>query len=150
MLQRAFIILLMFKLYSVITGLPSPNSPRLPSPMWPTAPIINPSSTSTSIPTAQSNGTIAVSSPATTKSTYPTLMTTSPSYAMASSSPNSTSKSQNQSGWSPGDVGTILFGCIGTALAVLTLWLTFWLGRQRFKFIINEEFQKQLQLENLP
>ena len=149
MLYRV-IILLMFALCSVITGLPSPNSPPLPLPIRPTSPIINLSSISTSSPTAQSNGIIDFSAPAATKSTYPTLITASPSYAMASSSPDSASQSQNQSGWSPGDVGTILFGCIGTALAVLNFWLTFWLGRQRFKFIINEEFQKQLQLEKLP
>ncbi|KAK0507244.1 hypothetical protein JMJ35_010282 [Cladonia borealis] len=118
-------------------GLPSPHSLPLPSHKF------------TPIPTLYSNGTIAISVQAAAKSTYPTLMIASPSYATASSSPTPASKSQNQSGWSPGDVGTILFGCIGTVLAVMTLWLTFWLGRQRFRFITNEEFRKQLQLENL-
>ena len=138
MLQIAFVILLIFDMYSVVMGLPSPNSPPLPSYKL------------TPIPTLHSNGTVAISVPVTTNPTHPAFKIATPSYVTASSSPTPASESQNQSGWSPGDVGTILFGCIGTVLAVLTLWLTFWLGRQRFRFIINEEFQKQLQLENLP
>ena len=38
---------------------------------------------------------------------------------------------QDQSGWSPGDVATVVFGCIASVLGVLTLWAMFWLGRQR-------------------
>ena len=150
MFQRAFIILLVFELYSVATGLPSPNSPPLPSPTWIIAPISNPSSLSTPIPTPHSYGTIAISAPAATKSMYATYKIAPPSYATASSSPNPASKSQIQSGWSPGDVGTVLFGCIGLVLGIMTLWLTFWFGRQRFRFIINEELRKELQLGNLP
>lgn len=36
-----------------------------------------------------------------------------------------------ESQWGPGDIGTLVFGCIASVLAVLTLWATFWLGRQR-------------------
>ena len=150
MLQRAFIILLMFEVYSVVTGLPSPNSPPLSSPTVTTAPISNASLISTPISTPHSNGTIAISAPSATRSAYSTHTIASPSYAMASSSPNSAFKSQNQSGWSAGDVGTVLFGCIGSVLGVLTLWMTFWLGRQRFKLTINEDFEKESQLENRP
>ena len=150
MLRRAFIILLMFELYSVVMGLPFPHSSPLPSPTLTTAPIINPLSISTPIPTPHSNGTIAISAPAATKLTYPALTIAPPSYPMASSSPNLASQFQNQSGWSPGDVGTVVFGCIGSVLGTLTLWLTLWLGRQRFKLVIKEKFQEDLQLENLP
>ncbi|KAM0798447.1 hypothetical protein BDR22DRAFT_823296 [Usnea florida] len=33
--------------------------------------------------------------------------------------------------WSPGDIGTLVFGLIASLLGVLTLWVTFRLGRQR-------------------
>lgn len=36
----------------------------------------------------------------------------------------------NQSQWSPGDIGTLVFGCIASVLGTLTLWVTFWLGRR--------------------
>ena len=36
-----------------------------------------------------------------------------------------------QSQWSPGDIGTLVFGCIASVLGVLALWATFWLGRRR-------------------
>lgn len=150
MLQRAFIILFIFGLYSVISGLPSPNSPAQPSPTLTTAPISNSWLISTLIPMPHSNSTIVVSAPAATKSLYSTLMIAPPRVAMASSPPNSASKSQNPPGWSPGDVGTVLFGCVGSVFGVLTLWLTFWLGRQRFKLIIKDDFQKELQLEGRP
>lgn len=150
MLQRAFIILLMFELYSVVTGLPFPNSPPLPSHTLTAAPITKPSSISTPIPTSHSNGTIAISAPAAIKSTYSTLIIAPTSYAMASSTPKSASESQSQSGWSASDVGTVVFGCIGSVLGILTLWLTFWLGCQRFKLIVNGDFHKELQLGNLP
>ncbi len=150
MVHRAFIILLMFELCSVVTGLPFPDSQPLPSPTLTTAPIISPSLISRPIPSPHSNETITTSALTATKSTYSTLMTVPPSHAMASSSPSSASKFQSQSAWSPSDVGTVVFGCIGSVLGILTLWLTFWLGRQRFRFIINEEFHKELQPENLP
>ena len=137
MLQIAFIILLTFDMYSVVMGLTSLNSPPLPS--------LN----LIPIPTLHSNGDIAISAPVSTNSTHPALTIPPPSYAMASSSPNSASHFQNQSGWSPGDVGTVLFGCIGSVLGILTLWLTLWLGRQRFKLIIKEDYQEELQLESL-
>ena len=150
MFQIAFIILLMFEFYSVGIGLPSTNSPPLPSPTLITAPITTLSSISTPIPMPHSNGTIAASAPATTKPTSSTLMIAPPGYTMASSPPNSASELQNQSRWSPSDVGTVVFGCIGSILGILTLWLTFWLGRQRFKLIIKEDFREELQLKNLP
>ena len=150
MLQIAFIILLMFEFYSIVIGLPSPSSPPSPSPTLTTAPITTPSSISTQIPTPHSNGTIAIPAPAATKPMSSTLMVIPPSYAMNSSSPNSASKSGSQPGWSPGDVGTILFGCIGLVLGVLTLWLTFWLARQRFRLIIKEGFQNEFRLQDLP
>ncbi len=150
MFQIAFIILLMFEFCSVGIGLPSTNSTPLPSPTLITAPITTLSFISTLVPTPHSNGTIATSVPATTKPTSSTLMIAPPGYATASSSPNSASEPQSQSRWSPSDVGTVVFGCIGSILGILTLWLTLWLGRQRFKLIIREDFQKELQLENLP
>ena len=137
MSRRSFIILLMFELYPSVMGLPSPNSPTLPSHKL------------TPIPTLHSNGTIAISAPVTILSTHPALTIASPSNAMASSSPNSASQFQNQSRWSPGDVGTVLFGCIGSVLGILTLCLTLWLGRQRFKLIIKKDYQEELQLESL-
>ena len=150
MMQRAFILLLMFEFYSVVLGLPSPNLPPLPSPTLTTAPIANPSSISTQIPVPQSNGTITIPTPAATNSKSSILIIPPSRYATNSSSPNSASKSESQHGWSPGDVGTILFGCIGSLLGVLTLWLTFWLGRQRFRFIIKEGFQDEFHLQDLP
>lgn len=36
-----------------------------------------------------------------------------------------------KSQWSPGDISTLVFGCIASVLGVLTLWATFWLGRRR-------------------
>ena len=137
MLQIAFIILLTFDMYSVVMDLTSPNSPPLPS--------LN----LIPIPTLHSNGTIAVSAPVTTNSTHPALKIAPLSYAMASSPPNSTFQFQSQPGWSPGDVGTVVFGCIGSVLGILTLCLTLWLGRQRFKLIIKEDYQEELQLESL-
>ena len=150
MLQKAFIILFMFDFYSVVTGLPFPDSPSLPSLTLTTAPIINPSFISKPIPSPHSNENITTSPPAATKSTHSTLMIAPPSHAMASSSPNSVSKFQIQSAWSPSDVGTVVFGCIGSVLGILTLWLTFWLGRQRFEFIIHGESHKRSQLEDRP
>lgn len=35
-----------------------------------------------------------------------------------------------KSQWAPGDISTLLFGCIASILGVLTLWATFWLGRR--------------------
>ena len=145
-MQIAFIILLTFEFYSVVLGLPYPNVPPLPSPTLTTQPIANPSTIMTPSPTPHSNSTIAIPAPAATKPTSSTLMITPTGYAMNSSSLNSASKSESQPGWSPGDIGTVLFGCIGLVLGILTLWLTFWLGRQRFRFIIKERFQDELQL----
>ena len=143
MFQIAFIILLTFEFYSIGMGLPSTNSPPLPSPTL-IKPITTLSSISTPVPMPHSNGTIATSVPATTKPTSSTPMIAPPGYTMASSSPNSASEPQSQPRWSPSDVGTIVFGCIGSILGILTLWLTFWLGRQRFKLIIKEEFREEL------
>ena len=150
MFQIALIILSMFEFYSIGMGLPSTNSPALPSPTLITAPITTLSFILTPVSTSHSNGTIALSVPVTTKSTSSTLMIAPSGYTMASSSPSSVSEPQSQPKWSPSDVGTVVFGCIGSALGVLTLWLTFWLGRQRFKLIIKEEFQEDVQLENMP
>ena len=36
-----------------------------------------------------------------------------------------------QSQWNPGDIGTLVFGCIASVLGLLALWATFWLGRRR-------------------
>lgn len=149
MLQRAFILLLMFEFYSIVTGLPSPSLPPLPSPALTKAPITNPLSISTRTPVPHSNGTIAIPAPAATKPTSSTLIITPPGPAMNSSSPNPAPKSESQRGWSPGDVGTVLFGCVGLVLGVLTLWLTFWLARQRFRFIIKKGFQDESQLQSL-
>ena len=33
--------------------------------------------------------------------------------------------------WGPDDIGTLVFGCIASVLAILTLWATFWLERRR-------------------
>ena len=41
--------------------------------------------------------------------------------------PDSSTLDQPQ--WSPGDIGTIIFGCIASILAVLGLYLTLWLAR---------------------
>ena len=144
-----FIILLMCAFCSLVIGLPSPNTPPVLSTTLTTASIPNPLSTSTPIPMPHSNNTIAVLIPPTTKPTPSTLILTPPDHAMNSSIPNPASKSESQHGWSPGDVGTILFGCIGLVLGILTLWLTFWLGRQRFRFIIKEGFQDGYQLQDL-
>ena len=149
MLRLAFIILFMFEFYSLVTGLPPPNILPLPSTTLTTASISNPSSISTPIPMPHSNNTIAIPIPPTTKPTSSTLMITPPDPAMNSSIPNPASKSESQHGWSPGDVGTVLFGCIGLVLGILTLWLTFWLGRQRFRFIIKEGFQDEFHLQDL-
>ena len=73
-----------------------------------------------------------------------------PSDAMNSSSPDSASKSESQSGWSPGDVGTIVFGCIVSVLGVLNLCLPFRPRRQRFRLIVGDGFQVELELQNLP
>ena len=43
--------------------------------------------------------------------------------------PQPDSSELDQSQWSPGDIGTILFGCIASILAVLGLYLTLWLAR---------------------
>ena len=43
----------------------------------------------------------------------------------------------NQSQWSPGDIGTLVFGCIASVLGILTLWTTFWLGR-RYTLRVSE------------
>ncbi len=36
-----------------------------------------------------------------------------------------------QSGWSAGDIGTLVFGCIASILGVLTLWAAYWQGCRR-------------------
>ena len=48
-----------------------------------------------------------------------------------SSSPAAPFSLSNKSQWSPGDIGTLVFGLIASLLGVLTLWVTFRLGRQR-------------------
>ena len=37
---------------------------------------------------------------------------------------------ESQPQWSPGDIGTVVFGCIASILGVLALYLTLWLGRR--------------------
>ena len=32
--------------------------------------------------------------------------------------------------WSPGDIGTVVFGCVATVLGTLALWSTIWLGHR--------------------
>ena len=43
----------------------------------------------------------------------------------------------SQSQWSPVDISTVLFGCIASVLGVLTLWVTFWLGRRSFVRVVG-------------
>ena len=150
MFQIALITLFNFKIYSIVMGLPSPNNPPSPSHTLRIAPITTLSSILTQISTTRSNGTIVIPAPAATKPTSSTLMVIPPSYAMNSLSPNSVSKPESQPKWSPADFCTILFGCIGSVLGVLYLWLTFWRGRQRFILIIKDGFQDELQLQSLP
>lgn len=45
-----------------------------------------------------------------------------------SSQTDSSTPSQPQ--WSPGDISTVVFGCIASILGVLALYLTLWLGRR--------------------
>ncbi len=42
-----------------------------------------------------------------------------------------------KSQWGPGDISTLVFGCIASVLGVLTLWATFWLGRPRALRVIG-------------
>lgn len=44
---------------------------------------------------------------------------------------------RSQSQWSRGDISTVLFGCIASVLGVLTLWVTFWLGRRSFVRVVG-------------
>ena len=55
-------------------------------------------------------------------------------------------ESPNQSGWSPGDVGTVVFGCIGTLLALLALLMTYWIGHQQLIYIADKDGVKDEQL----
>lgn len=36
-----------------------------------------------------------------------------------------------QSQWGPGEIGTLVFGCIASVLGILTLWATLWLSCRR-------------------
>ena len=36
-----------------------------------------------------------------------------------------------QSQWGPGEIGTLVFGCIASVLGLLTLWAAFWSSRGR-------------------
>ena len=42
----------------------------------------------------------------------------------------SDSSTPSQPQWSPGDISTVIFGCIASILGVLALYLTLWLGRR--------------------
>ncbi|KAF6228544.1 hypothetical protein HO173_011846 [Letharia columbiana] len=44
-----------------------------------------------------------------------------------------------KSQWSPGDISTLVFGCIASVLGVLTLWATFWLGRRRALRVVGND-----------
>ena len=54
-----------------------------------------------------------------------------------SSSPTTPFISPAKSQWSPGDIGTLVFGLIASFLGVLTLWVTFRLGRQRAWLVVG-------------
>ncbi|CAF9932104.1 MAG: hypothetical protein ALECFALPRED_005213 [Alectoria fallacina] len=48
----------------------------------------------------------------------------------ASSSTITSLSSQQGSQWGPSGIGTVVFGCVASILAILALWMMFWL-RQR-------------------
>ncbi len=60
-------------------------------------------------------------------STYRSVPATS---AAATTSTPTSYHLPTQSGWSPSDIGTIVFGCIASILGALALWLTTWLGHR--------------------
>ncbi|KAL2042589.1 hypothetical protein N7G274_004348 [Stereocaulon virgatum] len=100
-----------------------------------------PPSTSTPIMAILSMSSPSVKIYANRTSLVPSATANSLSHAYPSTIPRtlslpatSTSDSQQHSGWSPSDIGTMLFGCIASILGVVTLWLTVWLNRRRLRY----------------
>ena len=56
----------------------------------------------------------------------------------SSSSPATPFSISDKSQWSPGDIGTLVFGLIASLLGVLTLWVTFRLGRQPVSHAVGD------------
>lgn len=96
-------------------------------------------------PSSQANLTTSTSASLFSSSYFQTAGTAAPSVSLAPSHLSAATKSiatnhtipsqptfptLGPPQWSPGDISTIVFGCIASILGVLALYLTLWLGRR--------------------
>ena len=146
MVQRTLTLLLLVLRFSPIIALPYPETTSLPLHTWAPTPFSKYSTFQTPISTLNNDNAFTTPSVTTTRPANQVQYNASITTPTALSDPKSKNDIQKQLGWSPSDIGTVVFGCISAVLGLLTLWLTFWLGRARFKIIGNED----IQLRNLP